>query len=323
MPPDTLDTAHNEIHARPGLLAELVDRAGARLDRDACLVEKDYWVTHTLDVLQRAGFTVHFKGGTSLSKGFNLIERFSEDLDLKLEAAFLPAIADNIWKRSDDKARTARRRFFDELLRQQLPVPLRWQELPSFNDEQLRNLGIRVDYPQIAPITNPVMRDYVLLEVGRARVTPFIECTVSSWVHDELELAGEPVQRPVVRCVHPLVTLYEKASALQSRAARDDVEPARYVRHFEDAVHILRAWDAGRLPPVDGYDAPSALARELLRSRDIKPLDPDHPAFSLASTERAERQRRALARLAPYFWGTRISLDDAVTELRDWLRRHL
>ena len=47
------------------------------------LVEKDYWVTHTLWALHAQGFEVWFKGGTSLSKGFGLIERFSEDLDLK------------------------------------------------------------------------------------------------------------------------------------------------------------------------------------------------------------------------------------------------
>lgn len=58
----------HEIHDRPELLAELVTRVEARLDREACLVEKDYWVTHTLDALQRAGLDVHFKGGTSLSK---------------------------------------------------------------------------------------------------------------------------------------------------------------------------------------------------------------------------------------------------------------
>ena len=46
------------------------------------LVEKDYWVTHALWALQYQGFDIWFKGGTSLSKGFGLIERFSEDLDL-------------------------------------------------------------------------------------------------------------------------------------------------------------------------------------------------------------------------------------------------
>lgn len=286
-------------------------------------IEKDYWVTHTLDALQRAGFEVHFKGGTSLSKGYNLIERFSEDLDLKLDAAFLPEVSDKLWKSTESKGFEARRRFFDALLQHELGAPLTWSELPDFNDDKLRNIGIRVDYPLTNAGTDPLMRRYVLLEVGRARVTPHVETAVSSWVHDELERAGETVHRPVVRCVHPLVTFFEKCSALQGRAGRDDVEPARYVRHFEDAVHIIRAWDAGRLPVVDGFASPQALAQELLKTKDIKPLDPDHPAFTLPSTERAQRQRDALKALDPYFWGPRVPLDDAAAEIRAWLRKHL
>ncbi len=49
------------------------------------IVEKDFWVCWTLDYLFRESVyrdSFAFKGGTSLSKGFNLIERFSEDIDL-------------------------------------------------------------------------------------------------------------------------------------------------------------------------------------------------------------------------------------------------
>jgi predicted nucleotidyltransferase component of viral defense system len=49
------------------------------------LVEKDYWVTHVLWALHQGGLEIWFKGGTSLSKGFGLIRRFSEDLDLRIE----------------------------------------------------------------------------------------------------------------------------------------------------------------------------------------------------------------------------------------------
>ena len=42
------------------------------------LVEKDYWVTHTLWALSESKLAVWFKGGTSLSKGFGLITRFSD-----------------------------------------------------------------------------------------------------------------------------------------------------------------------------------------------------------------------------------------------------
>ena len=57
---------------------ELIKIIADEIEIAAALVEKDYWVTHTLWALHRTGFDIWFKGGTSLSKGFHLIERFSE-----------------------------------------------------------------------------------------------------------------------------------------------------------------------------------------------------------------------------------------------------
>jgi len=54
------------------------------VERSIALVEKDYWVTHTLWAIAEQGFEVWFKGGTSLSKGYDLIERFSEDIDVQV-----------------------------------------------------------------------------------------------------------------------------------------------------------------------------------------------------------------------------------------------
>ena len=53
--------------------------------------EKDWWVVHTLSVIfsMECTNTITFKGGTSLSKGWNIIHRFSEDIDLALDREFL------------------------------------------------------------------------------------------------------------------------------------------------------------------------------------------------------------------------------------------
>jgi Nucleotidyl transferase AbiEii toxin, Type IV TA system len=57
--------------------------AGALGDLDPSFVEKDYWVTQVLRVLQTEyPGDFFFKGGTSLSKGYDIIERFSEDVDI-------------------------------------------------------------------------------------------------------------------------------------------------------------------------------------------------------------------------------------------------
>src|SRR3989338_10255555 len=48
------------------------------------IVEKDYWLMHCLWGITNQGFQFELKGGTSLSKGFNIIERFSEDIDIQI-----------------------------------------------------------------------------------------------------------------------------------------------------------------------------------------------------------------------------------------------
>jgi hypothetical protein len=52
---------------------------------DPYLVEKDYWIMHALWGLQQQGYNFELKGGTSLSKGFKIIDRFSEDIDIRVQ----------------------------------------------------------------------------------------------------------------------------------------------------------------------------------------------------------------------------------------------
>jgi hypothetical protein len=61
------------------------------------IIEKDYYVTEALRLIANtAGDKIIFKGGTRLSKGWNLIQRFSEDIDIFLDpAAFVPPLGKN------------------------------------------------------------------------------------------------------------------------------------------------------------------------------------------------------------------------------------
>ncbi len=67
------------VHENAEEFADLVQIVSGERGLRRSSVEKDYWVTHTLWALTTMGLDVWFKGGTSLSKGFGLIERFSED----------------------------------------------------------------------------------------------------------------------------------------------------------------------------------------------------------------------------------------------------
>ncbi|MEO7044656.1 MAG: nucleotidyl transferase AbiEii/AbiGii toxin family protein, partial [Ferruginibacter sp.] len=49
------------------------------------LVEKDYWIMHVLYGLKESKYDFELKGGTSLSKGYGIIDRFSEDIDIHIK----------------------------------------------------------------------------------------------------------------------------------------------------------------------------------------------------------------------------------------------
>jgi hypothetical protein len=77
--------------------ADALEVAAGQAGRPAELLEKDIWVVWTLDTLFRASFgdALTFKGGTSLSKAYQAIDRFSEDVDLTYDIrALLPEFAD-------------------------------------------------------------------------------------------------------------------------------------------------------------------------------------------------------------------------------------
>ena len=88
-------------------------------------IEKDWWVTVTLKALfqTECADSLLFKGGTSLSKGFNIIERFSEDIDLAINHSFFGI--ENTSKNQREKLRRLSRTYIHETLSMQLDEHLR------------------------------------------------------------------------------------------------------------------------------------------------------------------------------------------------------
>jgi predicted nucleotidyltransferase component of viral defense system len=72
------------LHENKILLSDLIRAASEALDIDDIFIEKDYWITRSLQRMAQNASTekVVFKGGTSLSKAYRLTNRFSEDIDV-------------------------------------------------------------------------------------------------------------------------------------------------------------------------------------------------------------------------------------------------
>jgi hypothetical protein len=165
------------------------------------------------------------------------------------------------------------------------------------------------------------MSPFVRFEVGRARVVPFVEMPLTSFVHDhlaQLGMSGDFLDnRPrAVRRVHPIVTLLEKLDALSRRYNRDVVEADGFVRHFEDAARIIGALD--RLPPIQS--SALALAEDMLGEKGIAALpSADDPSLVLDDPEKRASVERAYDKIAPMFWGPRIPLYEACATIREWV----
>lgn len=74
------------LHEDKELFRQVIESASEILQQDIEVVEKDYYVTMILKLLSEMQDTVVFKGGTSLSKGYHAIERFSEDIDITFDS---------------------------------------------------------------------------------------------------------------------------------------------------------------------------------------------------------------------------------------------
>lgn len=207
------------------------------------VIEKDYWIMHCLWGLQHQGLAFEMKGGTSLSKGWRMIERFSEDIDIRFDAP----VTLNL--KSDKPAHIkARLGFFDDLTaRIKMPGITAFRQT-RYDDERAQNGGIALKYEtRFDPL--PGIKTEVLLEAGFDRTAPNEPCDFSSWVLDRLLKAKIDVfdnRAPGVRCYNPEYTFTDKLQAICRRyrqfRERNDPEkdrPREFLRHYYDLYMLL------------------------------------------------------------------------------------
>src|SRR5882724_11632826 len=139
------DFLHNH-----GQFPEVIRIVGQQMGIDPALVEKDYWIMHCLYGLQRLGFQFELKGGTSLSKGFQIIDRFSEDIDIRIEP---PEDQDVKTGRNHLKeAHIRSRKSFYDWLDKKIKINgiTRVERDTDFDNKDFFSAGIRLHYEGIA-----------------------------------------------------------------------------------------------------------------------------------------------------------------------------
>ena len=211
------------------------------------LVEKDYWIMHCLYGLQQLGYQFELKGGTSLSKGYNIISRFSEDIDIRIEP---PAKLEVKTGRNQNKPAhiESRQKFYDWLAK-----TIRIDGIDSvvrdteFDDDKYRSGGIRLNYKSV---TTPIadLKDGILLETGFDDITPNIPKNISSWAYDFAADKVEVIDNRAsdVLCYHPGYTFVEKLQAISTKYRKQQENGAfskNFMRHYYDVYALLKVLD--------------------------------------------------------------------------------
>ncbi len=266
------------LQLTPAQRADLFNAAAQKLGIGPVALEKDFWVCWTLrELFSLPGISDHliFKGGTSLSKVWRAIERFSEDIDVSLSKDWLgfggasdPEQQESRKKQSrklEELAAACAQKIAAELLpalRARATAALGekgWSITISPEDNQT----LLFQYPTSLPAqpgTAYIARE-VKIECGaRSDAWPadhrVIQPYVAEAYPDTIRAAAVPV-----RVLSIERTFWEKATILHAEANRptEKPTPGRFSRHYADLVAL-----------ADHADAAGALARDELRARVVE-----------------------------------------------------
>jgi hypothetical protein len=218
------------------------------------IIEKDYYVTEALRAIaDAAGDKVIFKGGTSLSKGWNLIGRFSEDLDIFLDPlAFTPPLKGRPVDRELKRLRDAVGRHPALTF-----VATESQTIGGFGRSD------RFAYRQRFGGPGEV-RDRVLLETGTASGRePTSTVALRSYLAQFLEethqsLAADDETSFALRLLHFRRTFVEKMFAIHSKIEllkRDGQPIGSYARHYYDLYQLAARPEVRAMLQSDEYAA--------------------------------------------------------------------
>jgi len=236
--------AHMSVDERAALIRSAAEKSEGMAPE---VVEKDFWVCWTLGRLFGTPETARkllFKGGTSLSKVFALIERFSEDVDLILDWREVtqddPAAARSVTKQDTfNKALLAQ--AHDYLCSKFLPEV---QSLVAGVCDAVIEENpeiVRVKYPVAFP--SQYLKPEIQLEVGPlASWVPNAEYEIRPYVAEALPARFEhPACR--VRAIKAERTFWEKVTILHHEAHRPEgnEQPPGYSRHYYDVSRMAQS----------------------------------------------------------------------------------
>ena len=244
-----------------------IEQAAAQRNISPVILEKDFWVCWLLGILFESEFagSLVFKGGTSLSKVFGVIERFSEDIDLSLSPEFLKLPDAGTSRNQANKWMTNAEAACGDALRNQIApameaaamVVLGTCERPWFEfvtDPHTNSPLLLFHYPSSQPSGFDYLKRSVKLEFGSLTdQQPVGRHPVRPWVADVIPAAFPDWQCEVV-ALELERSFWEKATILHTEYHRPAEKPTpdRFSRHYADTAALARNPAASKA--IDQHD---------------------------------------------------------------------
>jgi len=230
---------------------DLFSESASRLSMNPVIVEKDFWVCWILKkIFAEPTLQGHlvFKGGTSLSKVYGLIDRFSEDIDLILDWRLLGYGTEQGNDPCDVTASKTKQSRANQEMNAKATAYIRETLLGQLNRRLALAPGIAVSIDAADPHTLNVrypaafaadyIRPEVRLEIGPlAAWIPSRSRTIQSYAAEAFPKAFENPTCTVV-AIDAERTFWEKATILHQEAHRPGSVPSRYSRHYYDLCKL-------------------------------------------------------------------------------------
>jgi Nucleotidyl transferase AbiEii toxin, Type IV TA system len=311
-------------------------------------VEKDFWVCWALDALFNGaavnGPRLLFKGGTSLSKAFGLISRFSEDIDITIfrddlgqsaNVEELEALSGKKRRARLDAIKAASQAYVNEAMRVQMAVQLREAlqaaGLPvtaariELDPDDQDGQSLLIWYPQVTSAADGYVRPAVKIESGaKSALDPNSPAVIRPYVADDvagMDLSVADVTTVVaertfwdkVVILHGLRQWFEKRGVLRAGGQRVS-------RHYYDLYRLLES-DAGRKAAID-FDLAADCARHarmFFNSPDLNLAAAAPGSFTLSpNRDMATDLARDYAAMIGMIFGNAPSFSEVLKRVADF-----
>lgn len=272
--------------------------------------------------LKKLGYEFELKGGTSLSKGYGIIHRFSEDIDIHIKPPVEMEINENPNNNKPNNIQK-RKAFYDWLAKDiKINGIVSVVRDEAFDDQrQYRSGGIRLHFESIVDAVDGV-KEGILLEAGFDTVTPNNPLTISSWAYAKaVEQKVDIIDNRAVEiaCYNIGYTLVEKLQTIATKFRQEQEsgeERQNLMRQYYDVFSLLGDKQVQEFIGTDEYQQ-HKIAR--FPPKDYTIAIADNEAFLLNDPELRERFKQRYKKTAALYYNGQPGFDDMLKEIKTWV----